>query len=104
MVAIQLNAYVDENGQLTVRVPDDFPRGDVKVTIEQSSVQAEDDLPLTDEEIAALLKPEPKTGAEIVEMLKSMEGWEDYGITDPVDWIEQQRRIDWKRKFGNQTW
>lgn len=50
-----------------------------------------DDEPWTDEELAELLTPkEPLTGKEIVE--KGLLGaWKDMGITDSVEWLEQQR-------------
>jgi hypothetical protein len=50
----------------------------------------------TDEEIEAMMEafrhPTPKTGAEIVAMIKEMgtTGWEH--IEDSVAWVEEQRR------------
>jgi hypothetical protein len=49
-----------------------------------------DDQPLTDAEIEAHMRVEPKTGAEIVARLG--EGWEDQGITSGAEWVEALRR------------
>ncbi len=49
----------------------------------------------TDEELEALLKPKPPlTGKQIVEkhLASGVIGsWRDEGITDSVEWLEQQR-------------
>ena len=37
------------------------------------------------------MTPTPKTGAEIV-AAGHTGGWEDYGISDSVEWVEEQRR------------
>lgn len=43
----------------------------------------------------------PATGAEIAEMLESEDGWwEDLGITDGVEWVNEQRR----KRFENSKW
>ncbi|MCA9912795.1 MAG: hypothetical protein KC496_05585 [Anaerolineae bacterium] len=57
-----------------------------------------DDEPWMDEELAELLTPkEPLTGKEIVEK-RLLGAWKDMGITDSVEWLEQQR-ANRRRKF-----
>lgn len=60
---------------------------------QQSSAPApvDDEAPYTEEELAELLRPDPKTGAEIVEM-GILGGWADMGITDGAEWVNEQKR------------
>ncbi len=51
----------------------------------------EDVEPLTNEEIAEMLRPEPMTGAEIV-AAGLTGGWADLGIPDGAEWVQEQRR------------
>ena len=50
----------------------------------------------TEAEIKALMKPDPKTGAEIVAMLESGEidtsTWMEMDIPDSVEWVKNLRR------------
>jgi cytochrome c2 len=49
------------------------------------------DLVWTDEELAEILTPkQPLTGQEMVEQ-GYIGGWEDLGIEDSVEWLEQQK-------------
>lgn len=52
--------------------------------------------PWTEEEIRALVKPDPKTGAEIAAMIESGEidtsEWAALNLPDSVEWVRQQRR------------
>lgn len=52
--------------------------------------------PWTEEEIRALVKPDPKTGAEIAAMIESDEidtsEWAALNLPDSVEWVRQQRR------------
>ncbi|MBZ0281049.1 MAG: hypothetical protein K8L97_09925 [Anaerolineae bacterium] len=93
MVAIRLKGYVTETGDIEVEIPKDFPAGEVMLTIEavEAVVVPIDEPPLTDAEIEELMRPKPKTGAEIV-ALGHTGGWEHKGITDSVEWIDEQRR------------
>lgn len=43
------------------------------------------------EEIADLMRPEPKTGAEIAKN-PAIGSWADKGITDSVEWLAEQRQ------------
>lgn len=90
MVAVRLTGYVTESGDLEVALPEGLPPGEVQVTIE---VLAPEESAWTDEEIREMTRIEPKTGAEIV-AAGHIGGWEDYGITDSVEWVEEQRRKD----------
>ncbi len=98
---IQLQGRITEAGKLEVELPDDLPPGDVQVTIEvpTSEELPWEERPWTDEEIEAMSHIEPKTGAEIV-AAGHVGGWEDYGITDTVEWIEEQRR----KRQANSQW
>ncbi len=91
---IQLTGQITETGELKIDdLPANLPPGQVQVTIE-IPVSAEipwEDRPWTDEEIRDMMMSTPKTGAEIV-AAGHTGGWEDYGITDSVEWLEEQRR------------
>ncbi|MBL8152994.1 MAG: hypothetical protein JNM70_02320 [Anaerolineae bacterium] len=88
MVTIRLKGQVTADGQLVFELPDKLPPGEAEITIQI----AEDDEPFTDEEIKALLTFTPTSGADIV-AAGLTGGWEDMGITDPVAWVEEQRRV-----------
>lgn len=90
MATLRLKGFITEDRQLKVDLPDDVPMGEVEIIIEV-------DEPISDEELKELMTFKPATGAEIAEMLESEDGWwEDLGITDGVDWVNEQRR---KRRF-----
>ena len=88
-----------EAGKLVFDLPEDLPDDEFELVIKvsregvtETPVAIEDDeTPLTDEEIAEMMRPEPKTGAEIV-ALGHTGGWEHKGITDSVEWVKEQRR------------
>jgi hypothetical protein len=69
---------VIENGELKVELPENVQDGEVEVTI---AVGKSEQLPseaasLTDEEIDASMRPEPKSGAEII-AAGHLGGWEN---------------------------
>jgi hypothetical protein len=95
MATMRLKGRVTLDGNIEVQVPLDFPAGDVIVTIESLAPLDDESIVwdfLSDETLAALMTPEPKSGAEII-ALGHTGGWEDRGITDSVSWLEEQRRI-----------
>ncbi len=95
MVAVRVRVNVGEDGKVLLQLPNDFPRGEQELVIEQIPADKVDidERPLTEKEVEALLKPEPKSGAEIAAwILEHGGGWEDKGIDDPVAWLEEQRR------------
>ena len=101
MTLIQLTGKINEQGQLEVDLPKGLPTGEVKLTMEFSGTTDDlpwEDRPWTDEELEALLKTEPKTGAEIAEWLlnENITGWEHIGMTGE-EWVEEQRRKDRER-------
>ncbi len=100
MVAIRLKGYVTETGDIEVEIPKDFPAGEVMLTIEavEAVVVPIDEPPLTDAEIEELMRPKPKTGAEIAKN-PAIGSWADMGIVDSVEWLAEQRR---KRREQNQ--
>ena len=83
MTLITLKGYVTEEGELKVELPDDHPVGEVNVTIESLEM-------LTDDEIAEMMRPQPKTGAEIAQS-DAIGAWAHRGIKDGVDWVQEQR-------------
>lgn len=91
---VMVKGYI-RDGKLKVELPNDMPDGEVevvlRVTNESPVADNLDEVPLTDEEIEALMQPNPKTGAEIA-MNPAIGAWADYAITDSVEWIKEQRR------------
>lgn len=75
-------------------LPDDVIEGEIelRVPVEHEKKTDEEAQPLwTDVELAEVIRPEPKTGAEIV-ALGHTGGWEHKGITDSVEWVKELRR------------
>ena len=99
MVTVHLKGRITENGKLEVELPEGLPEGEVQVTIE---VVSDEDLPWelrpwTEEELAELMRVEPKTGAEIVAEIEVGligDGWSHVKVSG-AEWVEEQRR---KRK------
>lgn len=110
MTTITLKGQITEDGKLQVDLPEGIQPGEVDVMLS---------FDLTDDEIEALLKPNPKPGSEIAkneaigswaddelnEMLNPEPmtgteiveggytgGWEHKGITDSVEFINELRR------------
>jgi len=100
MVTIHLTGNITEDGHLEVEIPDGLPPGKVQVTLEVTSEEdfAGEECPWTDEEIQEMMRVTPKTGAEIVALLEQEGGWENLGITDGAEWVQEQRRKN-RRKF-----
>jgi hypothetical protein len=94
MTLIKLTGKINEQGELEVKLPKGLPHVAVNLTMElldEAKEASWEDQPWTDEELEALHRIEPKTGAEIV-AAGHIGGWEDYGITDSVEWLEKQRQ------------
>jgi hypothetical protein len=89
---ITVKGYI-KDGKITVDLPENVVDGEViiEIPVETDKPLPQNDQPLTDEEIDALMKPNPKTGAEII-ALGHTGGWEHKGITDSVEWVLEQRR------------
>jgi hypothetical protein len=96
MTTYHLKGHVTEDGELVFDAPKDLPPGEANITIQ---VPAETPLEqdFTDEEIKEFLTFTPRSGKEVVEAGLTG-GWEDMGITDPVAWVEEQRRKQRERK------
>jgi hypothetical protein len=95
MIAIHIKGHVTEQGELVFDAPKNLPPGEVDITIqavtsEQNEELIESEIP-TPDDLKDLLNFTPKTGKEIVEM-GLMGGWEHKGITDSVEWVEEQRK------------
>lgn len=93
-----LTGRITKAGRLEVDdLPGDIPPGEVKVTLAvPSSTETETtsqvNAPIwTDEEIAEMMRVEPKTGAEIAKS-DAIGAWADRGITDSVEWVKELRR------------
>ncbi|MBZ0301679.1 MAG: hypothetical protein K8J31_18170 [Anaerolineae bacterium] len=79
-----------KNGRLEIELPDNVTDGEVTlklpILVDEQTLPS-DERPWTDEEIAEMLRPDPKTGAEIVaEMHKTTRTLEDdpYHLDSPV--------------------
>jgi hypothetical protein len=89
MVTLHVKVDVTENREVTIKLPDDFPVGEARITI---AAESESDAPLTDEEIQEFLRRKPgKTGAEIAQN-PAIGSWAHKGITDSVEWVKELRR------------
>jgi hypothetical protein len=102
MVLIHLTGKITENGKLEVDLPEGLPPGDVQITLEMPTEEEIpwEERPWTDEELADMLKTEPKTGAEIAAEIEAGllgGGWSDITISG-AEWVEEQRRKN-ERKF-----
>jgi len=78
-----------KNGELKVDLPDNVQDGEVEVTIPvaDTGTQPWENRPWTEEELAEMLHFEGKSLGEI-----ETGGWEDMGITNSVEFIEEVRR------------
>lgn len=87
MLTLHLKGQVTPEGQLLVELPEKLPPGDVDVTINIPDADEQ----FTPDEIQDLLTFTPTSGADVV-AAGLVGGWEDKNITDPVAWVEEQRR------------
>jgi len=92
MTIIQVTGRITEEGQLKLKLPEGVPPGEARVTIEVWPSEA-----WTQEELERAIKIEPMTGSEIVKAGLTG-GWEDLGITDSVEWVNEQRRQSRERR------
>src|SRR5258708_17540675 len=100
MTTLELQGRITESGNLEVQLPAGLPAGEVTIRIEVPDHESDwENQPWTEEELRELMKPNPKTGAEIAAMLDKMEPIElvDPEITDPVEWLQAQRRHEAER-------
>jgi hypothetical protein len=95
MAVLELRGRITKKGKLKVQLPEGLPAGEVTVRIEVPVTDWADQ-PWTEEEIHEMMKPQPKTGAEIAAMIEQMGPIElvDAEITDPVEWVKAQRQKD----------
>ena len=102
MTLIELTGKINDQGELEIELPKGLPHHSrVKVTLEilaEKNPTSWEEQPWTDEELEALLKTDPKTGAEITDWLmkEGDTGWETFGMTGE-EWVEQKRRKDRER-------
>lgn len=101
MATLELLGHINEQGDLEIGQPLGLRAGTkVKITITELADTPDqipwEEQPWTHEELDELMKHDPKTGAEIVEMIRSGEldtsAWTAMNITDPVVWLEEVRR------------
>lgn len=97
-MAIELNAVVDENGELRAQTPDGTLPGKRKILLLPPTSElienAGNERLWTEAEIRQMLVSHPKTGAEIAQS-DAIGGWAHMGVTDSIAFIEERRR---KRK------
>ncbi len=86
MTIIHLSGRITESGELELALPAGLPPGEAHVTIEVGEPEA-----WPPDDLAALLRVEPRTGTEIV-AAGLVGGWADQGIADSTAWVEEQRR------------
>jgi hypothetical protein len=86
MITLQLLGEITSEGALRVELPSNLPPGNVRVTLEIA-----DDEQFTDAELRELLEFNPRSGSEVI-AAGLVGGWEHKGITDPVEWVENERR------------
>jgi hypothetical protein len=90
---VTVKGYI-KDGQVQIDLPENVTDGEIEVRVPvetEPNTSPQEVLTLTDEELDALMKPNPKTGAEII-ALGHTGGWKDKGITDSVEWVLEQRR------------
>ncbi len=89
---VTVKGYI-KNGKINVDLPENVVDGEIiiEIPVETASPVPQNDQPLTDEEIDALMKPNPKPGSEIVKN-PAIGSWAHKGITDSVEWVAEQRR------------
>jgi hypothetical protein len=93
MVTFHLKGQITDDGQLVFDVPENLPPGDVDIILEIPNVDEQ----FTEAEIKELLTFTPMSGADIVGAGLAG-GWEDMNITDPVAWVDEQRRKQKERR------
>jgi hypothetical protein len=90
MVTIKLQGYVTESHEIRAELPDwiQLPPGKVELIVRPIEGGSDDTSPgWTEAELDAMLTFHPVPADQIV-----TGGWEDIGITDSQEWVEQQRR------------
>ena len=101
-MAIELDASIDENGNLRARAPKGTQPGDRKILLlppaPDAAVPREDERPWTESEIKQMLVSHPKTGDEIAKS-DAIGGWAHMGITDSVAFVEELRRKIKERRW-----
>lgn len=104
-MVLQLTGRVDENGKLIVDIPpgSGLAAGDeVAITVhtyQQAPTEAVTYTEAELNELIALLKPNPKTGAEIVAS-GVVGAWADENIASGVGWTAEQR----ERRAAKNRW
>jgi hypothetical protein len=94
MTIIELDAYVTEDGELRLKLPPNISADHFRLRLELVPIEDEtvlEDTEWTDEEIAEMMRSEPKTGAEIADS-DVIGSWAHKGITDSVEFVENLRR------------
>jgi len=101
-MATELDAVIDENGELRARVPKGTKPGDRKILLlppaPDAAVPRENERPWTESEIKQMLVSHPKSGAEIAKS-DAIGGWAHMGITDSVAFVEELRRERKERRW-----
>lgn len=87
MLTLHIKGQVTADGQLVFELPDNLPPGDVDITIDIPDVDEQ----FTPSEVRDLLTFIPTSGADVV-AAGLVGGWEHKNITDPVVWVDEQRR------------
>jgi len=77
-----------KNGELNVDLPENVMDGEIEVKLPVIGAEIPwEDQPWTEEELAEFMVFEPIPAYEI-----ETGGWEHLGITDSVEWLNEQKR------------
>jgi hypothetical protein len=100
---VTIKAQIKDGKLVNPELPENVVDGEVELQVpvatEVQAAQTVDDAPLTDDEIDALMRPHPKSGAEIAQN-PAIGSWANKGITDSVEWVQEQRR----KRRGKRGW
>jgi hypothetical protein len=88
----QVTGYITETGELKVKLPETYPIGEVKVTIETVD---ETQNRLTAEEIQTFLTFKAVPADQLI-----VGGWENQDMPDSALWVERLRR----NEENNRKW
>lgn len=104
MTTIVLEGRISETGELQIEKPQGLRTGKVTVTITELTDE-EDDMnrelrPWSEAEVREMIKPKPKTGAEIVALIDQLDlsEWQQMDIPDVTEWLKERRQQELRKR------